>query len=99
MYTIHDCTDEDVRTTDIEGRYIILKAEFLAENYRNEEHQLVKVVGGFGCDPRTNKNSIDVEEQTVNDPEKYRINRCDDGILGIAKDSVVITHKEKYSKN
>ena len=99
MYTIRDCTDEDVRTTDIEGRYIILKTEFLAENYRNEEHQLVKVVGGFGCDPRTNKNSIDVEEQTVNDPEKYRINRCDDGILGIAKDSVVRMHKEKYSKN
>ena len=28
MYTIHDCTNEDVYCENLEGRYVILKEEF-----------------------------------------------------------------------
>lgn len=99
MYTIKDCTDEDVFTTNIEGRYVIVKEEFLANAYRTEEYQLVKAVGGFGCNPKASLgNAIYVEEQTSNDPQKYRVDRCDDAFIGIAKDSTVKSHKDKYMK-
>ena len=98
MYTIHDCTDEDIGVTNIEGRYIILKEEFFLPQYRTEEYQLVKAIGGFGCNPKVIMgNAIYVEEQTKNNPEKYRIDRCNRDILGIAKDSVVAAHQEKYN--
>ena len=97
MYTEHDCTDEDVYGTDLQGRFVILKPEFFKTEYRDEKYQLVKCCGGFGCDPQKMGNAIFVEE--VNDnPESYRIERCNHDILGFAKDSVVREHREKYCK-
>ena len=97
MYTINDCTDEDVYRTGLQGRFVILKPEFFKAEYRDEKYQLVKCCGGFGCDPSKIGNAIYVEE--VNDnPESYRIERCNHDILGFAKDTVVRAHQEKYQK-
>ena len=95
MYTIHDCTDENVYDVNLQGRYVILKEEFFNENYRDEKYQLVKCNGGFGCDPTKMGNAIIVEE-LCDDAESYRIERCNHDILGFAKDSVVQKHMEKY---
>lgn len=95
MYTIHDCTDENVYKENLQGRYVILKPEFFKEEFRDEKYQLVLCNGGFGCDPTKMGNCIMVEE--INDnPEHYRIERCNHDILGFAKDSIVAKHKEKY---
>lgn len=97
MYTLNDCTDEDVYSTDLQGRFVILKEEFFKKEFKDEKYQLVRCTGGFGCDPTKTGNAIFVKE--LNDePESYRIERCNHDILGIAKDSVVKAHKEKYCK-
>lgn len=97
MYTAKDCTDEDVYGVNLEGRFVILKEEFFKEQFRDEKYQIVLCRGGFGCDPQKMGNAIFVEE--VNDnPESYRIERCNHDILGFAKDSVVRAHREKYCK-
>ena len=95
MYTIHDCTDENVYQENLEGRYIILKEEFFKSEFRDEKYQIVLCKGGFGCDPNKIGNAIFVTELN-SDPETYRIERCNRDILGFAKDSVVAEHKEKY---
>lgn len=95
MYTVNDCTDEDVYSEDLQGRFVILKPEFFKEEFRDEKYQLVQCTGGFGCDPKKIGNAIFVKELNEN-PESYRIERCNHDILGFAKDSVVAAHKEKY---
>lgn len=95
MYTINDCTEESVYDVDLTNRIVIIKPEFFDPKYRDEKYQLVKCIGGFGCDPNKTGNAIYVEE--INDnPESYRIERCNHDILGFAKDSVIASHKEKY---
>ena len=95
MYTIHDCTDEEVYSENLTGRYVILKPEFFKNEYKDKKYQLVVCSGGFGCDPTKSGNAIFVKE--INDePESYRIERCNKDILGFAKDSVVEAHKEAY---
>ncbi|MBQ8218230.1 MAG: hypothetical protein IJZ79_02900 [Bacilli bacterium] len=95
MYTEHDCTNEDVYSENLTGRYVILKPEFFKAEYRDEKYQLVLCSGGFGCDPTKSGNAIFVKE--INDnPESYRIERYNRDILGFAKDSVIAAHKEKY---
>ena len=75
---------------------LILKEDFFKPEYRDEKFQIVLAMSGFGCDPQKMGNAIYVKELCEN-PESYRIERCDNHILGIAKDSVVKQHLEKYS--
>ena len=95
MYTIHDCTNEDVYCENLEGRYVILKEEFFKPEFRDEKYQIVLCTGGFGCDPTKLGNAIFVRELN-SEPETYRLERCNKDILGFAKDSIVQAHKEKY---
>lgn len=95
MYTIKDCTDENVYNENLQGRFVILKPEFFKAEYRDEKYQLVQCRGGFGCDPTKMGNCIMVEE-VIDNPETYRIERCNHDILGFAKDSVVMEHRNKY---
>ncbi len=97
MYTKQDCTDEDVYSTDLQGRFVIIKPEFFKEEYKDEKYQIVLCTGGFGCDPQKMGNAIVVKELN-SEPGTYRIERCNHDILGFAKDSVVRAHKEKYCK-
>lgn len=95
MYTIHDCTDEDVYRENLEGRYVILKEEFFKPEFMDEKYQIVLCTGGFGCDPTKLGNAIFVRELN-SESETYRLDRCSKDILGFAKDSIVQAHKEKY---
>lgn len=95
MYTIHDCTDEDVYRENLEGRYVILKEDFFKPEFRDEKYQIVLCAGGFGCDPTKLGNAVFVREVN-SEPETYRLERCNKDILGFAKDSIVREHKEKY---
>lgn len=97
MYTLNDCTDEHFLTTDLKNRYLILKPEFLKDEYMDEKYQLVIALEGFGCIPNGPGIAIFVKE--VNDnPSSYKINKANYDILGIAKDEVVTRHKQKYLK-
>ena len=49
MYTIDDCTDENILHTNIEGRYIILDSQELNDVFKKEVFQLVLAYGGSGC--------------------------------------------------
>lgn len=95
MYTIHDCTDEDVYRENLAGRYVILKEDFFKPEFRDEKYQIVLCTGGFGCDPNTMGNAIFVRELN-SEQETYRLERYNKDILGFAKDSIVLGHKEKY---
>lgn len=98
MYNAKDCTNENVYKSQLEGRYLILKEEFFKPEFRLEKYQLVLCTGGFGSDPSKIGNAIYVRE--INDnPESYRIQRCDHNILGIAKDTTVAAHKKKFLVN
>ena len=96
MYTLKDCTDENVYNSDLQGRFVILKEDFFKPEYQSEKYQLVLCTGGFGCNP-TEGNFIFVTEINSN-PKSYKIKRDDKDILGFAKDSIVRAHKEKYCK-
>ncbi len=91
MYNIANCTDEDIYSTNLINRYVILKEECA----KSEEEQLVLVTGGFGSYPRKNGDAIYVKE-VKSFPKSYKIEKSDDYLLGIARDSVVKKHKELY---
>ena len=95
MYTEHDCTDESLSTTDIKGRYIIIKEEFFGAEFKDEKYQLVLATGGFGCNPENIGNAIFVKE-LFEDGERYRIDRCDRHILGLASEKVIAEYTAKY---
>ena len=95
MFTEKDCTDENIHSVNLEGRYIILKPEYFKEEFRDEKYQLVKAIGGFGCDPKKMGNAIIVKE-LLPDGECYRINRCDNDIIGFASDACIAKYKETY---
>lgn len=95
MYTLQNCTDESLSSTNLENRYVILKTEFFKSEYQNEKYQLVLAKGGFGCDPNKIGNAIFVAEIFENG-ESYRIDRCDHNILGLASETTIAEYKEKY---
>ena len=96
MFTIHDCTDEDVRYTPLQGRFVILTEDGFRDEYKDEKHQLVLCTGGFGCDPHSDNGFTIQVQELYEDGDKYKIDRRDNAILGIAKDSVVSAYREKY---
>lgn len=91
----------DVNVYDIEltGQYVILKPEFFKEEYRQAKYQLVKCGGGFGCTPGKLGNAIFVKEMQKDNPESYRIERCNREILGVANEETIAQFKAEYGWN
>ena len=87
MYTLDNCTDEDIMTTDLVGRFVILQEDFLNDQYRDEEYQLVRVF-------RENDKHLTVIEEN-NDKTKYNISHKE-AILGIATDRTVRMHRDRF---
>lgn len=83
---------------NIEDKIIILKETFFQEEFRDAKYQLVKATGGFGCNPSNIGNAIFVKELHNDNPEHYRIDRCDNNILGIATDEAIAEWEKKYGK-
>ena len=100
MYTEKDCIKDDWREFNLEGKYLILQESFFKPKFQDEKFQIVRATGGFGCDPNKIGNAIYVSETHSDNPENYRIERCNGytDILGIAKAEVIEKHLEKYGK-
>lgn len=95
LLTRKDCTLW--RDENLEGKVIILKSEFFKEEYRDAKYQLVLATGGFGCRPDARGNAIFVTECCEN-PESYRIERCNGDVLGIASDEAIQEWKSTYGE-
>jgi len=94
-------TSEDVvpwKDVNLEGKLVILKIEFFVERYRDAKYQLVLVRSGFGCSPDSRGNAIFVRECHNDNPETYRIERCNNDILGIATEEAIKEWKEIYGE-
>ena len=82
----------------IEGKLIIIKSDYFKHEYKDAKYQLVLATGGFGCNPNAMGNAIFVQECHNDNPEHYRIDRCNNDILGIATEAAIVEWKEIYGK-
>lgn len=96
LLTSNDCTPW--KGEIIEGKLIILKDKFFKEEYKDAKFQLVLATGGFGCDPSKMGNAIFVTEVHNDNPEHYRIERCNNDVLGIATDEAIKEWKVIYGE-
>ena len=72
---------EGSQDQDYYGKICVLKPEFLVEEYRKPEYQLVLITGGSGCDPK--KPDRTVKGRFLFDGDSIRIARYD--FAGIMK--------------
>jgi hypothetical protein len=68
-----------------EGKFVILRPNFLSNEYRTAEFQLFKAECGFGCDPK--KSGGKVFGYYVSDKEKSATRY--EYILGVATDEAI----------
>lgn len=99
LFTSADCTNENVWDIELEGKIVILDMKFFKEEYREAKYQLVRCTGGFGCSPHKSGNAIFIAELHPDNPEHYRIERCDRDILGVASEKAIEEFKEVYGWN
>jgi len=96
LFSESDCTPwKDVH---LEGKLCVLKEKFFNEKFREAKYQLVYIGGGFGCNPDSMGNAIFVYECHNDKPERYRIERYNNDILGIATDEAIKEWKEIYGE-
>lgn len=86
------------KEVELEGKLLVIKAEFFKEDYRDAKYQLVLATGGFGCRPDARGNAIFVKECHKDNPERYRIERCNSDVLGIATDTAIAEWKAIYGE-
>lgn len=96
LFTTNDCTPW--RDIELEGKLCIIKESFFKEDFREAKYQLVYVGGGFGCRPDARGNAIFVKECHRDNPETYRIERCNNDILGIATEEAIKEWKTIYGE-
>ncbi len=71
LYDSRHCTSEEDYTNQI----VVLKAEWLKEEYKTPENQLFLATGGFGCDP--NSSGTQIFGKFLNDGEEVSVRRYD----------------------
>ena len=94
-------TESDVtpwREENLEGKLIVIKDKFFKAEFKDAKYQLVLATGGFGCRPDARGNAIFVRECHNDNPEIYRIERCNNDILGIATDAAIAEWKAIYGE-
>jgi hypothetical protein len=94
-------TEADVtpwRDVELEGKLLVLKDKYFKEDYRDAKYQLVLATGGFGCRPDARGNAIFVKECHKDNPETYRIERCNNDVLGIATEEAIAEWKSIYGE-
>jgi len=84
--------------TDLEGKLLIREVNNFKEDFRDAKYQLVLAKGGFGCRPDARGNAIFVSEVHNDEPEDYRMERCDNEILGIATEEAIKEWKSLYGE-
>lgn len=96
LFTQNDYTPW--REEILEGKIIIREVDSFKEQFRDAKYQLLLATGGFGCNPSSLGNAIFVQEVHNDNPEHYRMERCDDQVLGIATEEAIKEWKEKYGE-
>lgn len=96
LLTESDC--KPWKEENLQGKFLVLKAEFFKEKFREAKYQLVLAQGGFGCNPESLGNAIYVTECHTSLAERYRIERCNNDILGIATEEAIIEWKKQYGE-
>lgn len=96
LFEEKDCTPW--RDINLEGQIVILKESFFKPEYRDAKYQLVYCGSGFGCSPTASGNAIFVIECHNDNPEHYRIERCNNDILGIATEEAIAEWKSIYGE-
>lgn len=86
------------KDTNLEGKILIRDVSQYHEEFRDAKYQLILATGGFGCDPNKLGNAIFVIECQNDKPEHYRMERCENQILGIATEEAIAEWKEKYGE-
>lgn len=86
------------RDIELEGKLLVIKDKNFKENYRDAKYQLVLATGGFGCRPDARGNAIYVKECHNDNPETYKIERCNNDILGIATETAIAEWKAVYGE-
>ena len=97
ILTREDCTGQNVNEINIEGMIVILSPKFFKPEYINAKYQLVRATGGFGCDPIKSGNAIFIKE-LYEGGESYRIERCNQDIIGIASEKAIAEWEAEYGK-
>ena len=96
LFTQNDYTEwKDI---DLEGKLLIREVNSYPEDFRDAKYQLVLAIGGFGCKPGAIGNAIFVSECHNDEPIRFRMERCNDEILGIATDEAVKQWKLLYGE-
>lgn len=88
IFTREDTTKQ---TENLEGKLVIIAADYFKEEYRNAENQIFLAQGGFGCDPTKMGRAV---FGMFYDGESCRINRED--ILGVASEESISTWEKLY---
>lgn len=83
---------------DLEGKIVVLKVDHYDEEFQDAKYQLALATGGFGCRPNARGNAIFVTECHNDNPDSFRIERCDRPILGIATEEAIKEWKRKYGE-
>ena len=96
LFTQNDYTPW--RETKLEGKLLIREVNSFKEEFREAKYQLVLTTGGFGCSPDARGNAIFVTECHNDNHESYRMNRCDNQILGIATEDAISEWKAMYGE-
>lgn len=88
LFTYDDTTKE---TTNLEGKIVIVSADWFKDEYRNAENQLFKAKGGFGCDPHKLGRAV---FGCFFDGENCRVDR--EYILGVASEKAIAAWEKLY---
>lgn len=91
IFTYDDTTKE---TTNLEGKIVIVSADWFKDEYRNAENQLFKAKGGFGCDPTKLGRAV---FGNFYDGETCRVNR--EYILGVASEKAISDWEKMYGRS
>lgn len=96
LFTVSDVTPW--REVDLEGKLIIIEDKFFKEDFKDAKYQLVLATSGFGCSPTARGNAIFVTECYKGNYETYRIERCNNNVLGIATEVAIAEWKKIYGE-
>ena len=94
-------TESDVtswKNEELEGKLLIIKDKYFKAEYKDAKYQLVLATGGFGCRPDASGNAIFVQECHNDNPITYRIERCNNDVLGIATEGAIAEWKVIYGE-
>ena len=66
---------ENLSTANLEGKLVLIKEKFMSPQFKDEKFRYFFCENGFGCAPKSRGTAV--FGFTLNDAEKFRINRSD----------------------